>query len=100
MLFEQFIPHLYRTDYPCCKDTLIDFDELCEKARALQLPEPDDLDREADKMRKTKDETVIEERHAEEIKEDGESLGTLLCFLDHVGVLSADPFAPKSRIQR
>ncbi|KAI9315156.1 hypothetical protein BX666DRAFT_1959745 [Dichotomocladium elegans] len=42
MLTEQFLPHIYHSDRPCCcgnRANTTDLDQLYEKARSLQLPE-------------------------------------------------------------
>ncbi|KAG0172229.1 Transcriptional activator spt7 [Apophysomyces sp. BC1034] len=44
MLFEQFIPHLFHSDRPCCRESRIDLDQLCQLAYALPLPDPSELD--------------------------------------------------------
>ncbi|KAF7724387.1 Transcriptional activator spt7 [Apophysomyces ossiformis] len=44
MLFEQFIPHLFHSDRPCCRESRIDLDRLCESAYALPMPNHSELD--------------------------------------------------------
>lgn len=40
LLFEQYIPHLYHLDKPCCRDERLDWDKICETARSLPSPHP------------------------------------------------------------
>ncbi|KAL0092816.1 hypothetical protein J3Q64DRAFT_1231691 [Phycomyces blakesleeanus] len=40
MIFEKFIPHLYHSNRPCCRNLHLDLAQLCESARHLQIPDP------------------------------------------------------------
>ncbi|KAI9496603.1 hypothetical protein BDB00DRAFT_807985 [Zychaea mexicana] len=39
MLAEQFIPHVYHSNHPCCQHAQLDLDRICQETRSLQLPD-------------------------------------------------------------